>query len=117
MEPKLQKTIDDEFIEIRAYLCDEENLFIKLKSDVVLMIEKSRNSVKFLLPDKNGCYDLVTDVYPTKPSLGHLELNIDTSFLRMIEKIYTDKKIDRDFSGDQLDSLQLFLLEPTMAKD
>lgn len=42
MEPKLQKTIDGEFIEVRTYLCGEKSVLVKLKSDVVLMIEESR---------------------------------------------------------------------------
>lgn len=117
MEPKLQKTIDDEFIEIRAYLCDEENLFIKLKSDVVLMIEKSRNSVQFLLPDKNGCYDLVADIYPTNPTRGHLEFNLDASALSTIQKLYKNKIADREYFNNNLDSINLYLIESSMARD
>ena len=33
MEPKLQKTIDGEFIEVKTYLCGENVIFIKLKSE------------------------------------------------------------------------------------
>ena len=117
MEPKLQKTIDGEFIELRTYLCGEKSVLIKLKSDVVLMIEESRNSIKFLLPDKNGCYDLVSDIYPTNPTRGHLEFNIDASFLTTIQKLYKTKVTDRDYFNSNLDSINLYMIESSMARD
>lgn len=117
MEPKLQKTIDGEFIEVKTYLCGENVIFIKLKSDVVLMIEETRHSINFLLPNKNSCYDIVTGIFPTKPILGHLELEMDTSCLSMIEKVYKNNRFDTDFIGFELDSIKLFLSDSSIAKD
>lgn len=117
MEPKLQKTIDGEFIEVRTYLCGEKSVLVKLKSDVVLMIEESRNSIKFLLPDKNGCYDLVSDIYPTNPTRGHLEFNIDASSLLTIQKLYKNKIVDKEYFNDNLDSINLYLIDSSMTRD
>ena len=117
MEPKLQKTIDGEFIEVRTYLCGEKSVLVKLKSDVVLMIEESRNSIKFLLPDKNGCYDLVSDIYPTNPTRGHLELNMDASSLTTIQKIYKNKIIDKEYFNNNVDSINLYLIDSSTVRD
>ncbi|MBO1087817.1 hypothetical protein [Enterococcus hirae] len=117
MEPKLQKTTDGEFIEVRTYLCGKNVLFIKLRSDVVLMIDEMRHSIKFLLPNKNSCYDIVTEIFPTKPSLGNLELSMNTLCLSMIEKVYKNNRFDRDLINNQLNSIKLFLSDSSITRD
>lgn len=117
MKPKLQKTIDGEFIEVKTYLCGENVLFIKLRSDVVLMVDEMRDSIMFLLPNKNSCYDIVTTIFPTKPSLGHLTLSMDTSCLSIIEKVYDNNRLDRDLISNQLSNINLFLFDPSITRN
>ena len=100
-------TIKREVIEVYDYIVDP--IFVKLANDVVIGINPDTDQISFLTIDEKGIYSDMVSAFVQKPTLGHIELAIDTRKLTTIKSYSKNRKIDYDSLPIDSDLLELHL--------
>lgn len=111
MYPELVKTVDGEFIEVRKYLCSEKAIFVKLDSDIVMLIDDDRSGVYYLITDNEECFNIAVESRTSKPRFGHSTISFNASGLNCIQKNFLDSHFKREFFYDssyEISELELY---------